>query len=551
MTILLLSQTLYGADIELKSGNIMEVEIIERGTDYFKVKTLAGINITYYFDEVVSIDGQAIDDILEEQKFSDSFNGVSAQETFKMDILRNFFKIWSQVDQAEVDELLSDTESSSELDAILSIRGRVKEAKNSKNPEAVLILSHEMEAALKQQPDDLYLNYGYGYLLLRLNQYELSKDIFFNLIDNTVSMPILHFFVKFGLAFSYHQLGQCVESIAFKNEIMDDIEKYAPQQLYAAHLNTGICYLQLGDYEKSIESYNKALEYNEHPYAYQNIGITYQKMKDWTNAIKYGKKAIQLSSYNAAHHSLGYAYYENKDYEEALEQYQLALQHYKNTENLNGVGNSYVRLDDLERAEEAYLRSLELSRDNIRAFTGLSWVYNKEFEHVKALEYSMKALRIEPNDNFAVRQLQRAYLGQDKANLSDEEFNRIYKSSIEISNESRSIMAENKLNQGIEKANEALSVNTYNLLAYEYLAYAYYHQGNYDEAEKYLVKVLKLNPYNVRSARNYACTLSKTGRLDEALRVVSEITLKVPNNQEFKNLLEDIKKRNVGELQLE
>jgi len=550
MTILLLSQTLYGASIELKSGFVMESEIVERGTDYIQVKTLAGISVTYYFDEVESIDGQVIDDIIEEQKISDSFSEEPIEETPKMDALKNFLRIWSQVDQDDIDELLSDTWIPSELDAILSIRARVKEAINTQNPEAILILSQKMEAALKQQPEDLYLNYGYGYLLLMLNQHELSKEIFLNLLDSAVNMPVLYFYIKFGLVSSYNALDQCVEGIAFMNEIIDDIEKYEPQQLYGVHNNNGGCYRKLGEYAKSLESFNKALEYEEHPYAYQNMGLTYQAMEDWTNAIENGEKAIQLASYNAAHSSLASAYYGNKDYEDALKQYQLAIQHYENFSDLNGVGNVYVSLNDFEKAEETYLKSLELNRDNIRAFTGLSWVYNKEFDHVKALDYSMKALRVEPNDSFAGRQLQRAYLGQDKTNLSDEEFDRIYKSSIEISNEGRRFMAENNLNQGIEKAREALSVNTYNLLAYEYLAYAYYNQKNFDEAEKYLAKVLELNPYNVRAARNYACTLSKIDRLDEALRVVSETTLKVPDNQEFKKLLEDIKKRNVGELQL-
>lgn len=56
----LIASPVFAESIKLKSGEVIEGKIGERGNDFIKVDQGIGVNITYYWDDLISIDGKEI-----------------------------------------------------------------------------------------------------------------------------------------------------------------------------------------------------------------------------------------------------------------------------------------------------------------------------------------------------------------------------------------------------------------------------------------------------------------------------------------------------------
>ena len=74
-----------------------------------------------------------------------------------------------------------------------------------------------------------------------------------------------------------------------------------------AYNNLGLAYYNKGAYQKSINSYQKALEISpSYSICYSNLGLVYETINRWEKAIDAYKKAISYyPEYPAAHLSLG------------------------------------------------------------------------------------------------------------------------------------------------------------------------------------------------------------------------------------------------------
>jgi tetratricopeptide (TPR) repeat protein len=77
----------------------------------------------------------------------------------------------------------------------------------------------------------------------------------------------------------------------------------------------------MGEYDKAMSDYNKALEINpRYAKAYYNRGFLYRKMGEYDKAISDYTKAIEIDSkYSLAYYNRGNAYYYKGEYENAWE----------------------------------------------------------------------------------------------------------------------------------------------------------------------------------------------------------------------------------------
>ena len=89
----------------------------------------------------------------------------------------------------------------------------------------------------------------------------------------------------------------------------------------------GRAYLNKGDYEGAVRSYEKALIHGEDStWVYNNLGLVYIQMNKWSEAETQLKKAIESDSDNAvAHNNLGVVYHQQGNYELALQEFKTAL----------------------------------------------------------------------------------------------------------------------------------------------------------------------------------------------------------------------------------
>ncbi len=90
----------------------------------------------------------------------------------------------------------------------------------------------------------------------------------------------------------------------------------------------GIAYHQLGELDRALEHYQKALQIDpNYAEAINNIGTVYYARKRYRQAIEYYQKALKLAPRSASIYSnLGTAYFARKKYKEAFEAYQKALE---------------------------------------------------------------------------------------------------------------------------------------------------------------------------------------------------------------------------------
>ena len=196
-----------------------------------------------------------------------------------------------------------------------------------------------------------------------------------------------------------------------------------------AYNNIGVVYRDLGDYDKALEYYFKALEITKevlgekHPdtaSSYNNIGAVYHKLGDYDKALEFYNKALEIrkdvleenhpdtaSSYN----NIGVVYSNLGDYKKALEYYIKALEIFKEVlgekhrdtaGSYDNIGIVYHKLGDYDKALEFYNKALEIFKEVLgenHPDTAISYnntgLFDDELgDYDKALEYYNKSLEV-------------------------------------------------------------------------------------------------------------------------------------------------------------
>ena len=111
---------------------------------------------------------------------------------------------------------------------------------------------------------------------------------------------------------------------------------------------SGIIYLSLKDYEKSIESFTKAISLKNNLYpAYLNRGIAYNEIRDFQKAIEDYKKTIELNpNISEAYNNLGIALKNIGNKSESVEYFVKALNY--NSKNAQACENLIKVLTNIE-----------------------------------------------------------------------------------------------------------------------------------------------------------------------------------------------------------
>ncbi|MDP2278493.1 MAG: tetratricopeptide repeat protein [Nitrospirota bacterium] len=100
-----------------------------------------------------------------------------------------------------------------------------------------------------------------------------------------------------------------------------------------AYYNRGLAYGELGNYQRAIKDYTKAIEielepdFSYFPYVYHNRGINYAKLGNYQQAIKDFTNGIALKPDHAeAYFSRGLAYFHRANYKQAIKDFNKAIE---------------------------------------------------------------------------------------------------------------------------------------------------------------------------------------------------------------------------------
>ncbi len=189
------------------------------------------------------------------------------------------------------------------------------------------------------------------------------------------------------------------------------------------------------------------------------------------------------------------------------------------------LGDAYLSAGSLDRARAAFFKALEIRSDHSPAYDGLARLAQNRGDEDAALEAFDKALEANPTD--ARARLNRGYLHIEKERyeqaLEDiREAARLRPDDAEVQlGYARVLLASGLSNQALTAARRAGAILPKDPRVPELLAEVFETLRAYDEAEESARRALALDTHLPRARRVLGAVLAHTGRLDEALTVLT------------------------------
>lgn len=163
--------------------------------------------------------------------------------------------------------------------------------------------------------------------------------------------------------------------------------------------NRALAYTQLHDFEHAAADYTRTIELNpQFGAAYKNRGVLYAGMQNYRQAIADYTQALTLNPEDAAtYNNRGHAYYNLKEYIEALADYDRAIGYDpRHTRAYLNRGLTYAALEEYQQAIADYNQALLLNANHAAAYNYRGQAYARLEQYPQALSDYDKALELAP-----------------------------------------------------------------------------------------------------------------------------------------------------------
>jgi len=170
----------------------------------------------------------------------------------------------------------------------------------------------------------------------------------------------------------------------------------------SSYYNCGNVYQEIGEFEKSIENYSKAIAINKNNIdAYINRSVAYNKIDRFKEAIESLDSAIKIDNNNfEAFNALGDIFAEKKKYSEALHYYNKAIEMDNDmADTHNNKGNVMRELGEYNLALTCYDKALELNNTHFSANFNKANLLRENKQLDESLIYLNKSLLIINNND--------------------------------------------------------------------------------------------------------------------------------------------------------
>ncbi len=361
-----LPSLLYPETIKLKNGKIVEAKIIQRSSNYLKVD-LAGVILTYYSDEIESIDGVLWSKEplpLTYQTFKDERRGISF--VYPSD--------WETFSDGGEGRIISIRPKGEEFFKLLFLEGRVDlKFREGLTWEELLgeVKPYGDSQVVLQQKND-YLGKEKGYLIRYIKRSALSAQAKGR---NELLTPHceLYYFSDF---FS----SQGKDRRLFIVQVL--YLKYEPSFIQGLKLEEGLSQ----GLEKELKEFNILVEKR------------LIQAREIVNSFSYKKLELEgLSGEQDDYLKKGLEYFRQNKYPEAIAEFKKALLKEEKEIIYLYLGSAYRELKSLEEARDAFEKALGINPNSLEANLGLAGVWQSLGEKRKALEYYQRALRLDPS----------------------------------------------------------------------------------------------------------------------------------------------------------
>jgi len=179
----------------------------------------------------------------------------------------------------------------------------------------------------------------------------------------------------------------------------------------------------------------RTLSYDKHnPRFWDELGVAYYNIGNNEKALAAFRKALEINpNDDSVYNNLGNLYYDmgkNKAAEEAYEKSLKTNPRYAQT--YYNLGNLYNRINSKGKAVSLYKRAIEINPDYAKAYNNLSDIYYNMGKPKDAIEMLKKAVEIDPNFEEAHNNLGIAYYQEGRHDLAIEHLNKALRLGYEV-----------------------------------------------------------------------------------------------------------------------
>lgn len=221
-----------------------------------------------------------------------------------------------------------------------------------------------------------------------------STSIFILFSNHQVILTALSTAIVVALGFA--TMNQLV---VWKNSVnlWESVVKVYPNISVISHTNMANAYKQMGQLDKALKEYNRALTFpNPHAYIHDGKGTVLLDKGLVDEAIQEFKQAITLNStYASPHRNLWFAYEKKGWYDLALAEILEAVKiNPEFAEAYNNLGVSYGREARFEESTEVFKKALSIDPHNSIYLVNLATTYQRSGQLDKAIDAYKKGIRM-------------------------------------------------------------------------------------------------------------------------------------------------------------
>jgi tetratricopeptide (TPR) repeat protein len=219
---------------------------------------------------------------------------------------------------------------------------------------------------------------------------------------------------------TYARCKDWKDSLTLWNDV---IEKF-PGKIPRAYGIRGLTYRKLGQWDKAITDYSRAIEIDpNYTDAYNDRGLTYGNLGQWDKAITDYSRAIEIDpKYSLAYNNRGFDYANLNKWDKAIADYSKAIEtDSKLIKAYANRGNAYGSLGQWDKAITDYTRIIEIDPKYAIAWYNHGLAYDNLGQWDKAIVDYSRAIEIDPNytDAYNYRGLTYGNLGQWNKAIAD------------------------------------------------------------------------------------------------------------------------------------
>ena len=308
------------------------------------------------------------------------------------------------------------------------------------------------------------------------------------------------------------------------------------------HYKDATTYHDLGEFERAISEYRKAIALNPNsPIIYNRLGITYSELKQYDAALDAYQQALALSPMTAEpHYNMGLVYLKKGDLPRALKAFKRAIAiNAEWGDAYTGLGEVYLKQGDLGQADRAYKQATRLNPNrDPSAILGLGKVYARQERWDEAITAVEKAIEIQIDNTEAHYQLAQIYIkrGEKQKAASAMAFFKVLRQTDPLLKEAEAwvkrnpddargynnlgivYLARHRPEDAIANYQHAISLAPDLATAHYNLGHAYHKQGKMDLAIAAYKQALTIDPTLAIAHNNVAVCYIESGiDLDQAL----------------------------------